>query len=262
MEGTNFSNWHSQQFQDKIPSLSFEQFSQLLSRMAAVLRFTWSRILRDNKLCNRRYCLYTQLRRIFQEQFGSDKSVDFLCSIVLADVEEVYLEPFGSSSRMSSITSGYGSKQGVELLGLHKLDEAISAVTKEVKNLSADELRVLGLYKGADQKIRNVFGREFMECDAEHMICKVYIILVSRHPSRLLSLPSPGRAHAHPLVDGRDFWPTITCKVFEDMVSAFIALVESKQWPTLPRIYCAGFMFPGESQAQDQGQRLKGDEKR
>jgi hypothetical protein len=120
-----------------------------------------------------------ELCSIFMDRCGCREleTTRFQCSQVLANMEEIVsCCPFGN---IEGIILGHGSSVGRSILALkaEKVDDCLDQILKLIHALPDLELQVLCLHRTTDGLVRLKANDQVCNrVDAEHMLCKLYII--------------------------------------------------------------------------------------
>lgn len=119
-------------------------------------------------------------------------------------------------SSISGIVAGQGGKQGHDMLknagGAKKLEDAINSIIKYVtETATSEQLEIAGYKRDGEGIVVNlVNGRPFNASDAEHFLCKAWMIgkLTLAHYNT--KFPRPTRPHCHPVKLTKDENPECT----------------------------------------------------
>jgi hypothetical protein len=204
---------------------------------------------------------------------------DFIAHQVIADLEEIYDEPFGYPCS-TSVRIGYGGKQGIavcrDIFADHfnrkkennnanpshnkmatekKTNDLLQCVVSElcmyVKNkdeLSSSFATLLGCkFRDDGQLIVALNERPVCSVDAEHFMCKLYITLSKTMSVRSSSKrPSCHKKGLHPIrhYRSRCYWDDENVRpIMLDIVETF---QQCKQVGSIPVIHHT-FLLPGET---------------
>ena len=168
------------------------------------------------------------------------QQIEFLCSIILAEIEEVVgYVLFGKPN--DDVHLGYGST-----LAMAHLDAASGRTVKEkfrtyaeadrafMKDASPLQLASLGKYRDDDGVVRNKINhREHTVTDAEHGACKFGMAISSVHSSRSRSLvPLCATGYCWPLPNTFGEWVGYRniLEVFESILVATQSLIDNNQF--------------------------------
>ena len=149
-------------------------------------------------------------------QTNEISKLNFMAHQILADVEEIFADPFGSVEPNNSL-AGSGAEQGFKMLknfngpdSPFNLKEAMVLIMKYMRySVTSDDLSMMGYHiKDRDDLVRNkVNGRPFNATDAEHFLCKLWVI--SKYTLPANSYASQAKAtkpHCHPVyLRGKEF---------------------------------------------------------
>jgi hypothetical protein len=132
----------------------------------------------------------------------------FLSQQIVADVEELFDDPFGKVVT-KGIIAGNGGEHGFSMLKnggqAETLEEALDVVINYVYEVAPKEyLEMLGykkrVFKGSTTVTNMVNGRPFNASDAEHFLCKVWLIAKYTTPHYCSSKQPVGtKPHCHPM---------------------------------------------------------------
>jgi len=125
---------------------------------------------------------------------------------ILADVEELFEDPFGPVLP-DGVVAGHGGQLGFLMLknhigGPHELSQALQQVIDYVKNdVNSDWLELAGYQCDKETKtVRNTMNdRPFNATDAEHFLCKGWIdAKLTLGHYRNARRPQAAKPHCHP----------------------------------------------------------------
>ena len=173
-----------------------------------------------------------ELCSIFMDWCGCREleTTRFQCTQVLANMEEIVsCCPFGN---IEGIILGHGSSVGRSILALkaEKVDNCLDQILQLIHALPDSELQVLCLHRTSDGLVRlKANDRVCNRVDAEHMLCKLYIIYERlKGGSRSTSLtPRIFFEHCHP-IPGINF--SRLQSISKDAVGSFRLMVEQGIW--------------------------------
>jgi hypothetical protein len=137
--------------------------------------------------------------------------------------------PFGP---VIGIKLGHGSSVGRSILKLQQtnVDDMLEEIIQHLHGLTKFELILLSLYKDSDGTIRTrINNRVLNRVDAEHMLCKLYIVYERLKGGSRSTSVSPKLCfdHCHP-TPGYDFLSLHPfCK---DVIGAFRLMVDTGRW--------------------------------
>jgi hypothetical protein len=140
-------------------------------------------------------------------QFGSVHDygrVKWMSYIIICDIEEFLVDPFGIIDD-STIAKGNYSLHGHDMINRANetrvpFPRCINDIVSYVYHKTPEQhLRILGFGKTDDAVHNIVNGRPFSGVDAEHFLCKAWIVASSTFGnSRLSKYPRLCNAHTHP----------------------------------------------------------------
>jgi hypothetical protein len=143
----------------------------------------------------------------------SQTDMNFLSQEIIADVHEIYDDPFGTPDVESSqIIIGTGSEMALKLMPreeclpdhkwLEKLVDSVSEIedcekgTLFLNSIGLERRKIHGLL----QVVVRLNGRPVTLKDAEHIMCKVYILVYKTIGERSVSAqPYASKTECHPL---------------------------------------------------------------
>jgi hypothetical protein len=128
----------------------------------------------------------------------------WMAHVSISDMEEFVVDPFGTVHTLS-VPEGKYSREGLDMVNralktrltyVECLDRIVLYINA---NTPMEHLRVLG-YDKVDNVVLNVVNkRPFSGVDAEHFLCKAWIIArLTFGNSQLSSYPNQCSAHTHP----------------------------------------------------------------
>jgi hypothetical protein len=135
------------------------------------------------------------------QKFGR---VKWIAHLAVSDLEEFVIDPF-DKVRDSSIAEGKYSQEGLDMVNralANRINygECLGMIVSYIHgNTPMEHLRVLG-YDKIDNVVFNIVNeRQFSAVDAEHFLCKAWIIAKSTFGNAHLSnYPNQCSAHTHP----------------------------------------------------------------
>jgi hypothetical protein len=166
----------------------------------------------------------------------------FLAGIVLADLEEVLKDPFGPVRR---VTMGSGGENGYRAVGGDD-DEVSSSQCKQQAVLDAmvnhvqtllgdDELCALGMVRRGDGvAVWKLNQRPFNAVDAEHWLCKCYVLGQYARGTRSYNAHRTARHHCHPFHRPGGLHPSALDRIFRSSHSKFLEMRKKGTFPEIP----------------------------
>jgi hypothetical protein len=154
----------------------------------------------------------------------------FQCSQIVANMEELISNcPFGD---IEGITLGHGSTVGNSILVLkaQTIDDRLKEILQFIQALPDSDLKLLSLHRYTDGLVRLMVNDRVLNCvDAEHMLCKLYIIYERlKGGSRSTSVsPRLFFEHCHP-IQGIAF-PRLQ-SISRDVFGSFRHMVDKGTW--------------------------------
>jgi hypothetical protein len=131
----------------------------------------------------------------------------WLCHIIMADIEEFFIDPFGPCLSMG-IPAGPYSNHGYGMIKRTVSNRRHGSWTCVLDNIidyvseraSCDILQILGLKKSTDGVVCNcVNGRPFSGTDVEHYLCKMWMVTRCTFTQfRYTRYPQLANGHTHP----------------------------------------------------------------
>jgi hypothetical protein len=242
------NDWYHGQYKSDPTLESYPQFSRVLKEISK-----YSTLFIDN-LCDEynsgnghrvgsRSLSIEKLALEISGFCGSKVTDDirFMCSQVICDMEELICNhPFGE---VTSVTVGHGGKEGYGLVTLgntvtrlakpeEKEDMAsfLLSLVEVVTSQDESGLMLMGLYKTEDGSVCSRYNqREFSVVDAEHLLCKIYIVYERvRGGSRSSSKnPRSWFSHCHPMFG---YTSTRLSEISTDILLLFQLLVDNNMW--------------------------------
>jgi hypothetical protein len=140
----------------------------------------------------------------------------FLSQQIVSDIEEIFDFPFGEVNS-DGVEPGIGSEQGHAMLlnggdivirGSRRFSSTLSSVVSYMEQRVSDEdLKILGyrrLMRDKNPIVNAVNGRPFNTTDAEHFLCKGWLIAKQTYPVYAnVAKPHFAKPHCHPLKNGK-----------------------------------------------------------
>jgi len=170
-------------------------------------------------------------------------SFTFLSQQILADIEELFSDPFGPVIT-KTLVAGFGAKEGLKTI-LNEKDKATMAnifdeYVAMVKKLPDEMLGILGLKqisKGMVINKRN--SRPISATDGEHALCKLYLLICHTMGGRCFSKkPNASKPHCWPLRLCQHYWEqddnAFITKIFQEIDNAFELCKANNELKSLP----------------------------
>ena len=232
------SRWISEQHAHSIPTETkvYTGFAQFIVSVGKQLpRVVDEMLVRQEGKTLNRHMACSRFRDMLLRccQASENNKLNFMAHQVLADVEEIFADPFGTVEPHFSL-SGSGAEQGFKMLKNFSgsktpsdLKEAMEMITKYMyESVTSDELSMMGYsVNHTDHLVANIVnGRPFNATNAEHFLCKLWVI--SKYTLPANSYASQAKAtkpHCHPVnLRGVEFPsnPTID-SIMGDIVSIY-----------------------------------------
>jgi hypothetical protein len=153
--------------------------------------------------------------------------VKWMAYIIICDMEEFLIDPFGIVDE-SSIAEGNYSIHGLDMVNRTNerritFQECINEVVSYIYQTTPVEHWLILGYRKADNEVENIVnGRPFSGVDAEHFLCKAWIVAKSTFGnSRLSKYPRLCNAHTHPSPVIHAIGEKVTENAMEAMETAF-----------------------------------------
>jgi hypothetical protein len=229
---------------------NFEDFSAFLKCLAHHIPSIVENCLLMSTEGNtdRRNAIISRICTVFVDklEFAPGQNLRFMVSQILANMEEVIAgDPFG---KVMDVPLGSGSRSGLGLIdfdsmyfrvwrrknkGIEKMTtkEKLELILQWLGTLSKLDLALMGIDKKPEGLFVKCNGRRLTLIDAEHMVCKIYIIFeVMPGGGRAFSnAPMLSFAHCHPV-------KSYYCQRLHDaalsILRSFIVSVQKGQWIT------------------------------
>jgi hypothetical protein len=238
-ENGSISQWLSEQHLHSIPlsTKNFGFFSRFLRAVVLLLPDVVMQMMSVTNTREQAVILLGDHLKSCCVSSKQDGNLVFLAQQIVADVEEIFDFPYGPVTA-EGMKSGSGSFQGYEMMRNGDLTTAdfstvLSSVVSYFEQRCSDEdLMILGYRRVGDVApivmLRNVVnGRPFNYTDAEHFLCKGWIIAKYTFPQNTASVqPISSRPHCHPIkiVDSVTFQlPNVTA-IMNDIIDSFEAM--------------------------------------
>jgi hypothetical protein len=188
---------------------SFREFVDYVLMNVATTVGTIKFITKKDIRGNRTRCV-TEIQKLLENAMDMGSVCDYgrvqwMAHSVVCDIEEFVIDPFGDVDDLSDIPEGNYSTQGHDIVQRERtinitykecLDEIVSYVYNEVPKI---HLSILGYTKERCTVLNVVNGRPFTVVDAEHFLCKAWLVASSCFGSaRLSNYPRLCNAHTHP----------------------------------------------------------------
>ena len=208
--------WISDQHAHSIPKETkyYTGFVQFLTTVAQEIENVVNKMLVvDDDESDQRYLATIQMRDMLQQcsQTRDNQRMDFLAHQVLSDVEEIFDDPFGKVTP-NSVHAGSGAEQGFKMLrnnkdtaSPHDLNHALEIIIEHMGEKTTNvNLEMMGYETWASRskrEVRNkVNGRPFSATDAEHFLCKLWVISKYTLPAYSTAIqPTATKPHCHPI---------------------------------------------------------------
>lgn len=241
----SLGQWMSRQHKGSIPKTTqnYMGFKLFINNVRLHLRTTLSKMLQSNgtgEEHGERRAAIKELEKMLLLCANNDHTGQllFMAQLVVADVEELFDDPFGKVTTKGTV-AGHGGKEGHTMLknagGSKKLEDAINDIIHHVCNvLSDNELMILGYEKDKTNNVVNkVNRRPFNATCAEHTLCKLWMIAkltLAHYNSRY---PNPTKPHCHPvkMPNGENIFCTEIQSTMNEIVAAFKTLRVHLQIP-------------------------------
>jgi hypothetical protein len=205
--------WVSEQHSTSIPNglKEYNNFARFLNLVGLRLPVCIERML-DKTVNGERSQAIILLKVMLEGCNDGDDSgnVGFLAQQVVADVEEIFVDPFGTVTSQGIIL-GNGSQHGFSMMKNRRVDqhdmftpdEALKLIIEYMEDYLCDEyIEMLGYRrnKKTDSKVVNkVNGRPISATDAEHFLCKAWVIAKYTLPNNTMAERSKStQPHCHP----------------------------------------------------------------
>ena len=165
-------------------------------------------------------------------QTNDEKRIGFISHQILSDVEEIFMDPFGPVEP-EYVHAGSGAYQGYKMIrntvhGKLDLTQALRLVIKSIhENISEQHLELMGFHRrdGEENRVSNkVNGRPFNATDAEHFLCKLWLVAKYTLPASTITKQAEAtKPHCHPVLLRR--WtvppdPSVR-KIMEDILQGY-----------------------------------------
>ena len=208
----SLGQWTSGQHKSSIPKTlqDYEQFAKFAQSVKDQLPDVLGDILQSNgrnRPDPRAYAV-TCLKFMLLEccEHDATGNLQFIAQLIVSDLEEIFDFPFGAADS-SGVIAGNGGANGYQILcngvdGLGSLKDALDMVIEHVdKHVPEEHLVIAGYYRdaGTDKVCNIINGRIFDATDAEHFLCKGWVItkLTFGH-YRNSKYPRSAKPHCHP----------------------------------------------------------------
>jgi hypothetical protein len=231
----SISKWLSEQHLHSVPcaTKTFTYFSTFLKLVKVDLLGVILRMTTGTKTRQESVNLLSDHLRSCVVSSKSGGNFSFLAQQIIADVEEIFDFPYGPVTP-KGMKWGSGSFQGYEMLrnSDHTATDFANVLSTIVRYFSQssrkEELSILGYRRDHHNLIKNVVnGRTFNCTDAEHFLCKAWIIAKYTFPQYTASVqPLSSKPHCHPIKTGCA--ETFQLPYMTDIMMDIIALFEAR----------------------------------
>ena len=199
------TKWKSEQFAASLPAFcnDVEQFSNCMEIVIEKLGWLCERIIKilENKhgRCKReeiRKCI----KCVFRDTNDKKAQSEFIANQILLNFEEVV--DVLPNVEMSDCHLGYGSKTTSVWVACEcsEKKKVLQEIVKSVKKMKNEELKMVGLYRDEKNVVRVILNKRIMDVrDAEHLLCKLWIVMARVVGKRPSINPKLSRPHLHPL---------------------------------------------------------------
>jgi hypothetical protein len=205
------SDWISKQHDGAIPKHfqnNFHSFSRFFEYVASNLEKTINRMRDLPQGMNRNKCILhldELLTKALSNGGNSEHGhVAWMSHAIIADLEEFVVDPFGPVVP-DSVAKGNYSQKGHDMVNrrLNRRVTYVDCLQMIVlyihTNTPPEHVNVLGFNKVGEQVNNIVNNRPFNAVDAEHFLCKAWLITkLTFGPSRISKYPRLCNAHTHP----------------------------------------------------------------
>ena len=224
--------WISDQHKGSIPKGTkvYTGFAQFVTNVGKQLPDVVEEMIDSaDKKSRTRYRALIKLRDMLDRccQTDDTSKLNFMAHQILADVEEVFREPFGTVLP-DSVVAGRGAQQGLKMLKNGKcqgpeinIQQALKLIIDYMQEQATKEDLVMTGYQriGVKSEVCNkVNGRPFNATDAEHFLCKMWVITKYTLPAYTNARqPKLTKPHCHPVnLRGRESKP---CPLLEEIMT-------------------------------------------
>ena len=242
-ENESLSQWLSEQHLHSIPlsTKNFSFFGRFLHELVLLLPAVVMQMMKDDNTREQAVKLLSDHLSSCCVSSNQDGNLPFLAQQIVADVEEIFDFPYGQVTARG-MKSGSGSCQGFEMFrkgGLHSADFSTvlsTIVSYFEQNSNDDDLMVLGFRRAVEatpsSMLRNVVnGRSFNYTDAEHFLCKAWIIAKYTFPQNSASVqPQASKPHCHPIKMGGSgtFQLPYMTDIMNEIIDSFEAMSDRR----------------------------------
>jgi hypothetical protein len=210
-EKKTMTDWISQQHDRAIPKHfqnNFHSFSLFFEYVANNLEYTINEMKDGHQGIDRHKCIL-HLDHLLTKALSSGGStehgqVEWMSHAIIADLEEFVVDPFGPVVP-ESVAKGNYSQKGHEMVNRHlnnrvTYQECLKMIVLHIyTNTPSEHVKVLGYNKIGVQVNNIVNNRPFNAVDAEHFLCKAWLITkLTFVPSYISKYPRLCNAHTHP----------------------------------------------------------------
>ena len=255
--------WLSEQHAHSIPKSTKEypKFAQFIKEVGRKL----SLVLRTITVTNNggdRPSAVAKLKTMLVGCIGRDTTgnVGFLAQQVIADVEEIFVDPFGEVVTQGMVL-GNGSKDGFSMIrtctGFDKqlaVETTLHSVIQFMnEQVSEDDLSMMGYARNDHchgSVINKVNQRPFSATDAEHFLCKAWVIAKYTLPNyNTAKQPRSTKPHCHPVnLRGEQMTASMDVNV---IMEGIVSLSTSKQNMLKAPSFC---LMPNENSPEEETQ--------
>ena len=233
---SSIARWISEQHAHSIPDGTkfFSFFSDFLNAVAKGLPDVVKQMVTQSSARSRAVVQLSDLLRTCCVTSRQNGNFLFLSQQIIADVEEIFDFPFGPVVAEGMI-SGSGSLQGYHMLNNGGLKSPSFAATLSTivsyfeQSANEVDLTILGYLRavkgGKTSVVNAVNDRPFNATDAEHFLCKCWIIAKYTLPHYANSVqPLSSKPHCHPLKKGESTMQlTAMNSIMEEVIASFEA---------------------------------------
>ncbi len=231
---------------------------QLSDKILQSVQSTKSRESAVHTLTNWLRHIYSQIGIRDRIGINERSRTRFLAGQIIADLEEIYSDPFGVIT-IESVPVGYGGTIGLSTLtggtqknNASKLLQLLTALKKSAReNPAIRDMLTLSLC-AEDALVFKLNGRPLSIVDVEHMCCKLYIALSKTVSTRARSKhPQSSKGGHHPIdFNGEVPWEdTLVKSICAEAVTSYQRAWDAGEIDKAPTI-CR---IPGESDRTETG---------
>jgi len=242
----SIGQWISDQHKGEIPKClhNFDTFSAYIRKVKEVLPEFLRKVLGERN--KPRADVVTELSILLSICVGSTtvaSSFTFLSQQILADIEELFSQPFGPVIT-TTLVAGFGAKEGFKAILNGKVNQTLPEVLDEyvarIEKLPDGMLRILGLEQKSNGVVINKRNsRPINGTDAEHALCKLSLLICHTMGGRCFSKkPNASKPHCWPLQLCQRYWEQVDnsfiAKIFQDIDNAFELCKANNDLTSLP----------------------------